>query len=158
MQVNSLKNAIVLSGSRRLKISIMRKFIICAMLLFFAIASFGQQPKPSEPVSQETYLRRSKHQKTAAVILFSAGLLSTALGSIQTNPNSIGENSSRSHFFTIAGLAAIGASIPLFVSYVKNKRKAKNVSTYLRFEQVPLLQEGGLTLYPHACLVLKLNL
>jgi len=137
----------------------MRKIIVCTMLLFFVVTSFCQQENSSQSLSRQDYLKKSRHQQTAAIVLLSAGLLSTALGSVQINPNSFeGGGNSQSPVFLIAGLAAIGASIPLFVASIKNKRKATNVSTYLRFERVPLLKETGLTLHPYACLALKLNL
>src|SRR5437762_14179559 len=51
----------------------MRKTTVFAMLLIIAINSFSQQANPSRTPMTEDYLKKSKHQKTAAWAFLGGG-------------------------------------------------------------------------------------
>ena len=130
----------------------MKKVLFILIFSALAFTSFSQPGNPSTPLTKQDYLQKSKKQKTAAWILLGVGLVSTVLGSTESNPNSIvGGNNSRNTVFLVTGLAAIGGSITLFIASSKNKRKAismsfKNhevhqmINTELVYRGVPSLQ------------------
>ena len=105
----------------------MRSTILIATLLTLFVTASGQQTTvPSPALTKTDYLKKSKHQKTAAWILAGVGTLSVILGTIEVNPNS-GENNNSS-FFLAGGLVAIGASVPLFIASARNKKKGMSLS------------------------------
>lgn len=111
-------------------------FITCSNLLI-AFNCFCQS------VESTDYLKKSKKQKTAAWVLLGVGVLSTALGSVQTNPTGYwgGETThSNNTVLLIVGAAAIGSSIPLFIAASKNKKKAMSVS--LKTENMRLMNKN----------------
>ena len=139
----------------------MKKIIILTMLLIIATTTFSQQTKPSPTITKQDYLKKSRHQKTAAWIVLGGGLLSTGLGSIRFKPNDTwgGGNdqpTTGSTVFLVTGLAAIGASIPFFISASKNKKKAADVS--FRMEKAPQIQQGSFVYRSYLALSFRLNL
>ena len=136
----------------------MKKVTICTLLLILSTTSFSQQTNQAPTVSKQDYLKKSKRQKTAAWILLSGGTLTTLLGTVESNPNSIaGGDNSRRTIFLITGLAAIGASIPLFIASSKNKKKAASFS--LNFETAPVLQQSQFIYhsFPAATFTISIN-
>jgi hypothetical protein len=139
----------------------MKKIIVFALLLITANASFSQQNNPSQALSKQDYLLKSKHQKTTAWILLSGGLLSTGLGSLRLEPHDDwggGNNkpTTASTIFLVTGLAAIGTSIPLFISAAINKKKAISVS--FKNEISPQVYKNSFVYKPVPSLTLKISL
>ena len=134
----------------------MKKLLI--LLLFVAITLCGiSQPLNNTGGRDKTdYLKKSRHQKTAAWILIGGGLFCAILGSIQVNSNYGGTDNSNSHGLLIIGLAAIGGSIPLFIASSHNKKKAASVG--LKNELLPRVQSGGLVYHNSPALTLKIRL
>lgn len=132
----------------------MNRLIICAMLLVTTTAGFSQQTNPSPVLTKQDYLQKSRHQKTAAWVLLSTGIFSTALGTVRFNfAGSDGEvDNSASTIFLVSGLAAMGASIPFFIASSKNKKKA--ASAGLHFERMPVLQQQQLVYHSYPALSL----
>lgn len=122
------------------------------MLLIFAATSFCQQTNSLQTLTHEDYLKKSKHQKTAAWILLGTGAAMFAIAA----PGNVS-------FGTLGTLVVVGAistlsSIPLFIASGRNKRKALNASTYFKFEKVPSIQQSGITLHSYPTISLKIKL
>jgi hypothetical protein len=85
--------------------------------------------------------------------------LSTVVGSVRLNPNGAwGGDASNSNgtVFLVTGLAAIGASIPLFIASSKNKKKVKDVS--FRMEKTLQIQQGSFVFRSYPALSFRINL
>lgn len=136
----------------------MKKIILFTMLLITATTSFSQQTNTSPNLTKQDYLKKSKHQKTAAWILLGGGLLSATLGTVQFNfAGSDGEvDNSNSTIFLVTGLAAIGTSIPLFIASSKNKKKAMSVS--FRNNPSQQIQRGSFVYRSMPSLTFKIQL
>jgi len=137
----------------------MKKIIFSAMLLITVTATYSQQSNPSPTLTKQDYLQKSKKQKTAAWILLGGGLLSSALGSVRTNPDGIwGGDASNSNqtVFLVTGVIAISASIPLFIASSKNKKKAASLS--FKNEPIPRIQRNNLVNRNMTTLTLKISL
>lgn len=105
----------------------MKKIILGFILLLLATTTFSQQNNPTSTMTEQDYLKKSKHQKTFAWVLLGGGILSTSLGLAGSGINpDYGEKGGNG--FLVTGLVAIGASIPLFIASSKNKRKAASIS------------------------------
>src|SRR4030095_9061607 len=53
---------------------IMRKIIVFSLFVVSFLSCFSQQTNPSNALTKEEYLQKSKHQKTAAWVLLGGGL------------------------------------------------------------------------------------
>lgn len=136
----------------------MKKIIIAALLLILANSTFCQQPNPSPTLTKQDILKKSKTQKTVAWVLMGVGVFSAGLGSVSTNPNGYwGDNSnSNSTIFLVAGLAAIGTSIPFFIASSKNRKKAATLS--ISNEKIKTIKEFGFTYRSSPSIALKIQL
>ncbi|MEP6711099.1 MAG: hypothetical protein ABJA37_01725 [Ferruginibacter sp.] len=114
----------------------MKLAIICIALLFTATVSFCQETKPSQALTKQEYLQKSKSQKTAAWILLGSGV---ALFAVASPGNA---SFSTTAVLAVGGIVATLSSIPLFIAAGRNKRKAMNASAYLKFENGLCLQTG----------------
>ena len=129
----------------------MKKTFLLFGLISIMQCSFGQDSS----LTKEEYLRKSKGQKTGAIVLLSAGGALAIVGlAIETNdlnddlgglfdPNYDGDNTSNdtvSGILFFGGVAAMLGSIPLFISSHKNKKRAMSMS----FENItaPQLQKN----------------
>ena len=128
---------------------------LLSFLLFTAttLCSFSQV---NSTEAKTDYLKKSKHQKTAGWILLCGGALSASLGSVRVNSNYGGTDNSNSHAFLIVGLAAIGASIPLFIASSHNKHEAAALS--LENEGAPQIRGSSLVYHSIPSLTLKFKL
>jgi len=110
----------------------MKKTIICAMLLLLATVSFSQQTNPTQPLTREDYLKKSKSQKITAFVLLGGGVTTLAIISKgNTSFDVLG-------ILAVAGTLSTLGSIPLFIASGRNKRKAKMASVYLRIERAEI--------------------
>ena len=132
--------------------------------LFFALLSGSltlsgfSQSIPTQLTSIQTdYLKKSKHQKTAAWILVSSGVFFSILGSIELNfAGTESGKTSNNTFFQVLGLTAVGVSIPFFVSAAKNKKKAMSLS--FKNGMTPQIYKSGFVYKPVPSLTLKIGL
>lgn len=115
----------------------MRKFVICSLIIAHSVLLFGQQPGLSNHTPDPHYIKKSKKQARAAVILSLGGLLTAGIASgvAMSNLSGIGDPNSpppkNEHLGDILGYSALGmitTSIPFFILSAKNKRKAKQIS------------------------------
>lgn len=134
-----------------------------------------QQAEPLNPLARESYLEKSKTQKTVAWVLMGigAGILGyTAIdasvnkaadrvggfiGGLQTGR--IMEPEKRSYGVPIAiGLASIVGSIVLFSAAAKNRKYAADASVYLKMERTPALQSPAIPNPSHPAILVKISL
>ncbi len=128
----------------------MKKTIICAMLLVLATVSFSQQTNPTQPLTREDYLKKSKSQKITAFVLLGAGVTTLAIISKgNTSFDVLG-------ILAVAGTLSTLGSIPLFLASARNKRKAQAASVYFKLEKQDVRQLSGITTYPSVAI--KFNL
>jgi hypothetical protein len=107
----------------------------------------------SRSIVQTDYLRKSRHQKTAAWILLGAGSSIIAAGFITANNVAHPENPTATvgpAFLAIWGLIGDLASIPFFISSGKNKRRAAAIG----FKYEPYTTQGNFA----SCKINSLNL
>jgi len=117
------------------------------------ICSFAQEipSETAKPVlTKDEYLKKSRSQKTGAIVLISVGgamtIVGTAIamndagneivGIFDPNYQPNNNNETLSGVLVIGGLAAMLGSIPLFISAHKNKKRAMRIS----FINEPALQ------------------
>ena len=106
--------------------------------------------------SNEEYLKKSNHQKTAALILLPVGMLSTGIGMVRFKNEDGSYGNSRNTVFLVTGLAALGGSINLFIASSRNKKKGKSIS--FGNKTVPQLGENSFSSRIVPCLTLKIIL
>ena len=144
----------------------MKKATICLLLLTITCISIGQQNNVSYPSpAKEDYLQKSKRQKTAAWILSSGGaalfIIGAAIDSGEPEFNPVcfcyvGSNDGARAALMLAGIGAIGGSIPLFIASGRNKRKAAKLALINQY--VPGFQKGILSARAVPSLSLKISL
>ena len=132
------------------------KQLFFVSMLFISYSSFSQQNNPTPSLTQHDYLKKSKHQKTAAWILLGSGGLFAILGSVQTNPDYGESDQTGRTILLVTGLTTIAVSVPLFIASSKNKKKAMSVS--FKNEKTPQLVETGLVYKYAPALTLKIAL
>lgn len=137
----------------------MKKIITCSMLLIITTSSFGQQIKPSQSVSREDYLTKSKSQKSTAWILLGGGSALVATGFLIGNrkESSFDDAATGGIIGSIGVLSVIG-SVPLFLASSRNKRKAMNASAYLKMERTQSIQQAVINFHSYPALSIKINL
>lgn len=136
------------------------KIGFCLLLLSLTTASFGQlsQSDTVQSAPPVDYLKKSRHQKTAAWILTglgTAGLVTTlgadmgqAVGDGFVTIFTLGtvepEYKSYTGYYLVSA-ACIGAGIAYFVAASKNKRKAAalNTTTYFKMEKAYMVYGGA---------------
>ena len=151
----------------------MKKAIFLFVYLAAMFCSFAQETPSGDTnplVTKEDFLKKSKGQRTGAIVLISAGGamaiagfgvalndFSNDLGNIfSTTEHTSGNNSTLATVLIIAGVGAMLGSIGLFVSAHKYKRKALSLS--LKNEMAPQLQRSMVFCQPVPSLSLKISL
>ncbi|SRR5258706_3005319 len=137
----------------------MKKIISFCLLFAVSVSVFSQTVTTMGSTTQSDYLKKSKHQKTAAWILFSGGTTLTTIGCVLAlndfgtglgnivNPHSQSvSNGAAAAVFAVTGITSIIASIPLFISASKNKHKALSIT--FKNDFVPELQNAAITKMP----------
>jgi len=137
----------------------MKLLITCALLLTLTIPVYSQQTDMAGVVSKPDYLRKSKHQKTAAWILTSAGtagLLVTltadaaqATEGFMTSVLSLGYVEPTYKSLTVPYLlsaAGVLSGVTLFIVASKTRKKAEQLVSlpYLKTERAWVLQRAGM--------------
>jgi hypothetical protein len=114
----------------------MRKSILLFFVLLLTISSFGQQTNPSQTLTKQDYLKKSKTQKTAAWICLGSGAVLFAIAT----PGEVSLDILPA--LVIGGGVLVAGSIPLFIASGKNKRKAMNIS--FKIQRSPQQQQSSL--------------
>ena len=133
----------------------MKNILVSIVIMLVGIGASGQQTQPGQQFTKEDYLKKSKDQKTAAWILLGGGAALTIGGAIWWGQEfslfseTTGAETAAG-IMTVAGIAAMGGSIPLFIASGRNKRKAMGMSINLKFDKIPSPQytTGGYRYYP----------
>ena len=142
----------------------MKKIILCALLLAIANVSFSQQTKPSQTLTKQDYLKKSRNQKTFAWILVGTGVglvvVAFATYSTKDYANTLFQQdnsalNTSTTLFIIGGITAV-SSIPLFIASGRNKRKGMNLS--LKNETTPQIQKSSFVYRYIPSLTLKISL
>lgn len=126
----------------------MKAIMICFAFFILAINAYSQEMKPDLQLTSEQYLKKGKNQKTAAWILFGVGT-TAIVGGIAVSTGSQDDLSrTLNTAFVGAPLMLLGLtleviSIPVFVSAGKNKKRAMEAVTTIKFEEVPSWSGGA---------------
>ena len=137
----------------------MKKIMLYFLLALISATSFCQKNNDSVPPVQKDYLKKSKHQKTAAWILLGGGTALMATGIIVGS----GKDAYLTDAAGGAAVAGIGllstiASIPLFIVSGKNKRKANTMSGKVKIENGNFFQKQSFVHSSYPAVALKINL
>lgn len=132
------------------------------MVLIVANIAFSQQVNPPPTFTNQDYLQKSKHQKTAAKILLGGGGVLFFTGSLIAL-NDIGNlfsgkvnNPALAEILLLTGGAAMVTSIPLFIASSKNKKKAMSMS--LGNQSVPQIKNNSFVYRTIPSLTIKISL
>ncbi len=140
----------------------MKSFLLLAVFTGKTIFGFSQMPPNSVEAPIKTdYLKKSKHQKTAAWILFCGGTGLVIIGgliSLHDNPYSIAWGSERDNpdksntgeIIAATGGLAILSGIPLMIASSRNRRKA--ISLSFKNEKTLQIQNNSLAFKPEKTL------
>lgn len=143
----------------------MRKFILCASLSLLGCQGFSQQTgKPGPVHDREFYLEKATKQKTTAWLFLAGGALSAGIGaaigasSICFGCPNGATDGGASEVLAIVGGVLVAASIPFFISGAGNKKKAKNVSAFIRLKSCRFSSPTAYSnrSFPAVSLVIKL--
>lgn len=142
----------------------MKKGIIYFLLVLVSISSFTQQTNPSQTLTKQDYLKKSRHQKTVAGLLLGGGTTLVLTGIIIPKGELVHEgflsndyeNNGIKNIFKLTGFLSIVGSIPMFIASSKNKKKAMSVS--LKNQSVPQLQKNNIVYNAIPSLSLKVSL
>lgn len=120
----------------------MKSIMLCFAFFILALHGYSQENKPDLQLTSEQYLRKSKNQKTTAWVLFGVGTTAIVGGIAVSSGGQDELTTTLNTAFIGAPLMLLGLtldviSIPLFVSADKNKKRAMEASTSIKFEEVP---------------------
>jgi hypothetical protein len=139
------------------KNKLMKKIIVPVLLLILSTTSFGQQTNPSQPVTREDFLIKSKKQKTTGWVLLAGGTGLIGAGLLIGNSK---ESSFDDATFGVVlggiGFLSVLGSIPAFIASGKTKRKGMSLS--FKNETVPYIQKTGFVRHSVPSLTLKISL
>lgn len=137
----------------------MKKIILFFMLLIMSVATFSQQTVPSQDLTKQDYLQKSKSQKGGAWLLLGSGTAVLA-GTLISAASSIcfsGCTKRKTPVVPISiGSAMIVGSVPLFIASSRNKRKSMSLS--FKNEMAPQLLKGSFVYQTVPSLTLKISL
>jgi len=105
----------------------MKRITNIFLLLIIAATSFSQQNNPSPTLTKQDYLKKSKHQKIAAICLAGGGTVLWLAGASKYMNQEDNVDGGGEAAMVIGGLAGL-ASIPFFILSSKNKKKAMSLS------------------------------
>lgn len=129
----------------------MIKNVILSIIFFsISVVTFSQQNEPTQQLTKQDYLRKSKRQKTVGYVCI--GITATCAAIVATR------NASEEvlQVVVISGLASAITSIPFFIASCKNKRNA--VSLSFNIKQSQRLQKNIIANKQIPSLTIKLNL
>ena len=124
--------------------------MLCFALFILAINGYSQEIKPDLQLTSEQYLKKSKNQQTTAWVLFGIGTTAIVGGIAVSTGSQDDLTRTLNTAFVGAPLILLGLtldviSIPVFVSAGKNKKRAMEAVTTIKFEEVPSWSGGAMT-------------
>ena len=127
----------------------MKSIMLCFAFFILALHGYSQENKPDLQLTSEQYLKKSKNQKTTAWVLFGLGTTAIVGGIAVSNGSQDDFSKALNTAFVGAPLMLLGLtldviSIPVFVSADKNKKRAMEASTSIKFEEVPSWSGGAI--------------
>jgi hypothetical protein len=101
----------------------MKRLLLSLVVIFFGISVTGQ------PLTKEDFLKKSKNQKTWAWVLTGGGI-ATAIGGIVITESNVSyfPNETVGPIMIVAGAAAIGGGILLFLASKRNENKGNELA------------------------------
>jgi hypothetical protein len=146
----------------------MKKIIFLLIFIAATCSCFSQNTGNTTPVTEKSYLQKSKNQKTAAFVLLGVGaaldiggIIATAsnadkeVGNIfTTSQNSV--NHGAEYALYIAGTTALIGSLTLFIVSKSNKKKGMSVG--LNTQQFYQLKKSNLYSLNYPSLTMKISL
>jgi hypothetical protein len=143
----------------------MKKIATLVTLFIVSITAFTQSSMPAPTLTKADLLQKAKNQSTAGWILLGGGAGLTIAGAIEItstlgdifddNSDSYNRKTNTGTVLMIAGLAAMGGSIPLLISGHRNRKKA--MTLVITNESIQMLQKGGWSYQRYPALSLKIN-
>ena len=117
----------------------------------------------SQPADKNSYLQKSKNQRTAGFIILGTGFAVDIIA-LSTFPKDYGilntpdqnRQATTSAWIFLAGTATMLASIPFFATAHANKKKALRLA--INIQELPLLKSNNLLITNYPALTLKLKL
>jgi len=137
----------------------MKKRMIYFLLLTLPLTSFCQKTNDTIPEIKTHYLVKSKNQKTAAWVLLGGGTALIGVGFlIGDNKNSTFDDAATGAVLGVIGFLSAVGSIPLFIASGKNKRKAMKATTFIKMENVRIIQYHSFVRASYPAIALKIKL
>jgi cytosine/uracil/thiamine/allantoin permease len=126
----------------------MKTMMIGFAFFILAIQGSSQEITPDLQLTSEQYLKKSKNQKTTAWVLLGAGTTAIVGGVAVSSVNPDDLTRALNTVFNGAPLMLLGLtldviSIPVFIAADKNKKKAMEAVTTIKFEEVPSWSGGA---------------
>lgn len=143
------------------------KIIIFVLLVMISVNSFCQQTKTSQPLTREDYLKKSKHQNTAAWFLVVGGASLLTTGLVINKGDLIQEyfigrsdykNSGIKSFLTVTGISLMSGGIYLFISSARNKEKGMSASAGFKMEKLTNIQQRSFIQSTYPAVSIKISL
>jgi hypothetical protein len=135
----------------------MKRSIVFLLFLLLSVPAFTQQTDPPQLSVKESYLLKSKHQKTAAFVLLAGGAALAGGGFLVGNSKEASfDDAGTGIVMAGVGVLSMLGSIPLFIASTKNKNRAMKVSASINMEQAFFAQGVIMTRYPALQITLKL--
>jgi hypothetical protein len=136
----------------------MKKIIVCVALLFITLSSFSQYSNPGQTLTREDYLKKSKNQKTTALVFLGGGAVLIGAGIITGSREEVSFNAAATAVVVAGiGVLSVVGSIILFNASSRNHRKAMNATAYFDMRQYPFARQAGLTFRSFPALSVKIH-
>jgi hypothetical protein len=139
------------------------------LLVCLICQTLSAQTTTIPTLTKADYLQKSKSQNTTAWLLLGGGATSSAIGIIigfkeatdsfaSIFSTEIEEPSSTGTVLFIAGAVTMLSSVPFFIASTNNKKKASNLSGFLKMENRPLLYQNNLSKSAYPAIGIKIIL
>lgn len=150
-------------------------FTLVAIMLFAANV-FAQQTEPSATLTKDDYLRKSRHQRVAGMIMVPAGIIMGTVGAVISIRNTADDinrgfgnafgadeparksDRAAATILMISGSAAVVTGIVLLVNAGNNKRKANAISWSIKSESLLCLNRTTFTYRPVPSLSVRIRI
>jgi hypothetical protein len=143
----------------------MKKIATLILLLIISMEAFTQSNVTVPVLTKAGLLQKSKNQSTTGWVLLGGGAGLTIAGAIVitsavsddlfNDSNSYNSKTNTGTVLIVAGLAAMGGSIPLLISAHRNHKKAMALS--IINENMQIIQKGKWAYQPYPAISLKIN-
>jgi hypothetical protein len=135
----------------------MKQFITCTLILIFTTAGFCQQNKLSIDPAMHDYMKKSKHQRTAAWILLGGGTIAWFAG-VSKYMDQRDDIDGGGEIAMLIGGIAVASSVPLFIISRHNKKKGLAASAKLKIENAAYTRLGKINYPSFPALSFKIGL